>query len=53
MQISFKIDTTRLEVLSRGYAKNICLYIDGTLRPALGHNATCKWKFDGQVWYHA
>lgn len=34
------------------YAKNICLWHDGTLRPAKGHNAKCKWVFDGQIWRH-
>lgn len=32
--------------------RNICIWYDGTLRPAKGHHGDCRWKFDGQVWYH-
>lgn len=34
------------------YAKNICLWYDGTLRPMRGHVAKCSWNFDGQIWWH-
>jgi len=34
------------------YVVNIALWYDGTLRPGRGHNGTCRWGFDGQVWYH-
>ena len=34
-------------------AQNICLWYDGTVKPKLGHRANCKWKYDGQVFYHA
>lgn len=45
-------DTARLEKIVLGYAKNVCLWWDGTLRAARGHNATCEWGFDGQVHFH-
>ena len=32
--------------------QNICTWYDGTLRPAKGHNGGCRWRFDGQVWFH-
>lgn len=34
------------------YAKNICLWYDGTLRPMRGHKAKCRWQFDGAIWWH-
>ena len=34
------------------YAKNLCVWFDGTIRGALGHNGTCEWGFDGQVFFH-
>jgi hypothetical protein len=34
------------------YAKNICAWYDGTLRPMKGHIAKCQWHFDGQIWWH-
>lgn len=33
-------------------AYNICMWYDGTMRPAKGHNGGCRWGFDGQVWFH-
>jgi hypothetical protein len=33
-------------------AHNICLWYDGTMRPARGHIGKCRWHFDGQVWWH-
>ena len=32
--------------------RNICTWYDGTMRPAKGHNGGCRWRFDGQVWFH-
>ena len=32
--------------------RNICMWYDGTMRPAKGHNGGCRWGFDGQVWFH-
>lgn len=34
------------------FGKNVCLWYDGTIRPAKGHNLHCRWHFDGQVWWH-
>lgn len=33
-------------------AINICMWHDGTLRPAKGHHGRCKWVYDGQVFTH-
>ena len=33
-------------------AVNVAIWYDGTLRGRLGHDATCKWTFDGQIWKH-
>lgn len=32
--------------------QNVAVWYDGTLRPGRGHDGTCRWGFDGQVWYH-
>ena len=33
--------------------RNVCVWYDGTMRSAKGHNnGKCRWRFDGQVWYH-
>jgi len=36
--------------------KNMCLWYDGTFRPMRGHpklnQTTCRWKFDGYIWWH-
>ena len=34
------------------YCQNICIWFDGTIRPMKGHNGTCRWVYDGQVYYH-
>ena len=31
---------------------NICVWYDGTMRPMRGHDGSCQWKFDGQIWSH-
>jgi len=37
-------------------AVNVCRWYDGTFKPMKGHpklnQTTCKWKFDGSIWYH-
>lgn len=32
--------------------KNICVWYDGTMHPARGHDGSCQWGFDGQVFWH-
>jgi hypothetical protein len=38
---------------STSYCLNICIWLDGTLRPMKGHRGNCRWLFDGQIHYHA
>ena len=34
------------------YCRNIAIWYDGTMRPAMGHHGNCQWFYDGQVFYH-
>lgn len=42
---------TKYDTLQQ-FAYNLCIWHDGTLHPAKGHKGTCKWNYDGQVFYH-
>ena len=42
-----------LDTRGKMYCLNICVWFDGSLHPMLGHKGTCKWIYDGQVYYHA
>lgn len=41
-----------INILTTTDARNMCMWYDGTMLPAKGHNGACGWKFDGQVFYH-
>lgn len=46
------VDGSVIDTRGGLFCENVCLWWDGTLKPQKGHNATCSWLFDGQIYYH-
>ncbi len=51
-EILFSLTDQSADTRGSFYCSNICIWWDGAIRPARGHNGNCIWGFDGQVYYH-